>query len=123
MHNCHLKALLTLSTNVKNQDPYPTTVSNRILAHLPLTIGHAKTTSRAYTLPTPSTNSVYGNGIVPLPFTTPIVTLAMTTSSTILNSSMHSAISNNTLMMNTGLTFGDSTSPSNWEPIAQARQQ
>jgi hypothetical protein len=81
------KASLTLSTNVENQDPYPTTVSNRILAHPPLTIGHTKTTSRAYTLPTPSTNSVYGNGIVPLPFTTPIVTLAMMTSSTILNSS------------------------------------
>ena len=26
-------------------------------------------------------------------------------------------------MMNTGLTFGDNTSPSNWEPIARARQQ
>jgi hypothetical protein len=36
---------------------------------------------------------------------------------------MHSAISNGTLMMNTGLTFGDNTSPSNWEPIARARQQ
>ena len=36
---------------------------------------------------------------------------------------MHSAISNDTLMMNTGLTFGDNTSPSNWEPIARARQQ
>jgi len=36
---------------------------------------------------------------------------------------MHSAISNNTLIMNTGLTFGDNTSPSNWEPIARARQQ
>ena len=29
---------------------------------------------------------------------------------------MHSAISNETLIMNTGLTFGDNTSPSNWEP-------
>ena len=37
---------------------------------------------------------------------------------------MHSSISNgNTLSMNTGLTFGDNTSPSNWEPIARARQQ
>jgi hypothetical protein len=36
---------------------------------------------------------------------------------------MHSAISNGTLMMNTGLTFGDNTSPSNWAPIARARQQ
>ena len=36
---------------------------------------------------------------------------------------MHSAVSNNTLIMNTGLTFGDNTSPSNWEPIARARQQ
>ena len=36
---------------------------------------------------------------------------------------MHSSISNNTLIMNTGLTFGDNTSPSNWEPIARARQQ
>ena len=36
---------------------------------------------------------------------------------------MHSAISNNTLIMNTGLTFGDNASPSNWEPIARARQQ
>jgi hypothetical protein len=36
---------------------------------------------------------------------------------------MHSAISNNTLIMNTGLTFGDNTSPSNWEPVARARQQ
>ena len=36
---------------------------------------------------------------------------------------MHSAISNGTLMMSTGLTFGDNTSPSNWEPIARARQQ
>jgi hypothetical protein len=36
---------------------------------------------------------------------------------------MHSAISNDTLIMNTGLTFGDNTSPSNWEPIARARQQ
>ncbi|KAI2510434.1 hypothetical protein MHU86_4007 [Fragilaria crotonensis] len=36
---------------------------------------------------------------------------------------MHSSISNNTLVMNTGLTFGDNTSPSNWEPIARARQQ
>ena len=35
---------------------------------------------------------------------------------------MHSAISNGTLIMNTGLTFGDNTSPSNWEPIARARQ-
>ena len=36
---------------------------------------------------------------------------------------MHSAISNKTLMMSTGLTFGDNTSPSNWEPVARARQQ
>ena len=36
---------------------------------------------------------------------------------------MHSAISNDTLIMCTGLTFGDNTSPSNWEPIARARQQ
>ncbi|KAI2499843.1 hypothetical protein MHU86_14660 [Fragilaria crotonensis] len=36
---------------------------------------------------------------------------------------MHSSISNNTLSMNTGLTFGDNTSPSNWEPVARARQQ
>ena len=36
---------------------------------------------------------------------------------------MHSALSNNTLIMNTGLTFGDCTSPSNWDPIARARQQ
>ncbi|KAI2509335.1 hypothetical protein MHU86_5088 [Fragilaria crotonensis] len=36
---------------------------------------------------------------------------------------MHSSISNHTLVMNTGLTFGDNTSPSNWEPIARARQQ
>ena len=36
---------------------------------------------------------------------------------------MYSAISNNTLMMNTGLTFGDNTSPSNWEPVARARQK
>ena len=36
---------------------------------------------------------------------------------------MHSSISNGTLSMNTGLTFGDNTSPSNWEPIARARQQ
>jgi hypothetical protein len=34
---------------------------------------------------------------------------------------MHSAISNgSTLMMNTGLTIGNNTSPSNWEPIARA---
>ena len=26
-------------------------------------------------------------------------------------------------MMSTGLTFGDNTSPSNWEPVARARQQ
>jgi hypothetical protein len=32
---------------------------------------------------------------------------------------MHSALSNKTLIMNTGLTFGDCTSAaSNWEPIA-----
>ena len=36
---------------------------------------------------------------------------------------MHSAISNGTLMMSSGLTFGDNTSPSNCEPIARARQQ
>jgi hypothetical protein len=36
---------------------------------------------------------------------------------------MHSAISNDTLIMNTGLTFGDNTSPSNWEPVARACQQ
>jgi hypothetical protein len=36
---------------------------------------------------------------------------------------MHSALSNNTLVMNTGLTFGDNTSPSNWEPIARAQHQ
>jgi hypothetical protein len=37
---------------------------------------------------------------------------------------MHSALSNNTLIMNTGLTaFGDNTSPSSLEPIASARQQ
>ena len=36
---------------------------------------------------------------------------------------MHSAVSNNTLIMNTGLTFGDKTSPSNWEPIARAGRQ
>jgi hypothetical protein len=36
---------------------------------------------------------------------------------------MHSALSNNTLIMNTDLTFGDKMSPSNWEPIARARQQ
>ena len=39
------------------------------------------------------------------------------------SSGMHSAISNNTLIMNTGLTFGDNTSPSNWEHIVRARQQ
>ena len=36
---------------------------------------------------------------------------------------MHSAMSHDTLIMHTGLTFGDNTSPSNWEPIARARQQ
>ena len=36
---------------------------------------------------------------------------------------MHSSISNNTLMMNTGLTFRDNTIPSNFEPVARARQQ
>ena len=36
---------------------------------------------------------------------------------------MHSAISSGTLIMHTGLTFGDNTSPSNWDPIARARQQ
>ena len=36
---------------------------------------------------------------------------------------MHSAISHDPLNMHTGLTFGDNTSPSNWEPIARARQQ
>ena len=36
---------------------------------------------------------------------------------------MHSSISNNTLMMNMGLTFGDNSSPSNFEPVARARQQ
>ena len=36
---------------------------------------------------------------------------------------MHSALSHNTLIMHTGLTFGDNTSPSNWEPIARARHQ
>ena len=36
---------------------------------------------------------------------------------------MHSAIFNGTLMICTGLTFGDDTSPSNWEPVARARQQ
>ena len=36
---------------------------------------------------------------------------------------MHSSISNKTLMMSTGLTFGGNTSPSNWEPMARARQQ
>ena len=36
---------------------------------------------------------------------------------------MHSSISNGTLSMNTGLTFGDNTSPSSFEPIARARQK
>ena len=37
---------------------------------------------------------------------------------------MHSAMSHDTLIMHTGLTFGDNTSPSNWDdPIARARQQ
>ena len=37
---------------------------------------------------------------------------------------MHRApLSNDTLIMNTGLTFGDCRSPSNWDPIARARQQ
>ena len=36
---------------------------------------------------------------------------------------MHSALSNKTLIMNTGLTFGDCTRPSNWEPISQGRRQ
>ena len=36
---------------------------------------------------------------------------------------MHSAMSNNTLIMHTGLNFGGNTSPSNWEPMARARQQ
>ena len=36
---------------------------------------------------------------------------------------MHSAIASDTLIMHTGLTFGDNTSPSNWEPFARARQQ
>jgi hypothetical protein len=36
---------------------------------------------------------------------------------------MHSAIACNTLIMNSGLAFGDNTSPSNWEPFARARQQ
>ena len=36
---------------------------------------------------------------------------------------MHSAISNGTLMMSTGVNFGGNSSPSNWEPIARARQQ
>ena len=36
---------------------------------------------------------------------------------------MHSSISNGTLMMSTGVNFGGNSSPSNWEPIARARQQ
>ena len=36
---------------------------------------------------------------------------------------MHSSISNGTLMMNTGQTFGGNSSPSNWEAIARARHQ
>lgn len=36
---------------------------------------------------------------------------------------MHSSISNGTLSMSTDLSFGDNSSPSNWEPIARARQQ
>ena len=36
---------------------------------------------------------------------------------------MHSALSHDTLIMHTGLTFGDNTSPSSWEPFARARQQ
>ena len=36
---------------------------------------------------------------------------------------MHSSISNKTLMMRTGLTFGDNTSPSTFEPVARARQK
>ena len=36
---------------------------------------------------------------------------------------MHSAISHATLIMHTGVNFGGTTSPSNWEPLARARQQ
>jgi hypothetical protein len=36
---------------------------------------------------------------------------------------MHSAISNDTIRMSTGLMFRDNTSPSKWEPVARARQQ
>ena len=36
---------------------------------------------------------------------------------------MHSAMSHDTLIMHTGLNFGGTTSPQNWEPIARARQQ
>ena len=32
-------------------------------------------------------------------------------------------MSHDTLIMHTGPTFGDNTSPSNWEPIGHARQQ
>jgi hypothetical protein len=81
--NAHLspQGLVDIIHKRRKPRPYPIAVSDGILAHPPLTIGHTKTTSRAYTLPTPSTNSVYGNGILPLPIPTLIVTLAMTTSS------------------------------------------
>lgn len=36
---------------------------------------------------------------------------------------MHACIIFDTLFMSTGMTFGDNTSPANWEPIARARQQ
>ena len=36
---------------------------------------------------------------------------------------MHSVLSLGTLIMHTGLNFGGTTSPSNWKPMARARQQ
>ena len=36
---------------------------------------------------------------------------------------MHGAISHDTLVIHTGVNFGGTTSPSNWEPMARARQE
>lgn len=131
MHTCPPKVWSILFTGAGNRDPYQIAAFALSRAHSQLMIGQTRRTSPFSTLQTsflrfciwqwnlaityPTLDRHTGDDDVQCAFPRVKYNPHLV--------AMHSAISNGTLMMNTGLTFGDNTSPSNWEPIARARQQ
>jgi hypothetical protein len=120
------------STSAESLDHSRTAASDLGQEPSPSTTGPIKSTNRHYILQIRPINSVSGSGILPSPSYPSHdrrtgdddVQCAFPRLKYNPNLvAMHSSISNKTLTISTGLTFGDNTCPSNWEPVARACQQ